>query len=460
MRRRGGGFRATAGARAIRAALAVIVLCLGVGYGFVAARRELFPYPLAKRLFYAVAVPPRDYGGATPGMWRPRRPVEGHLTDEQRQEMAELAALGYLRGSKPAGEAEGVTLHDPERAYNGLNLFASGHGPEALLMDMDGNVLHSWVRDLWSVWPDWEEARGVTGAEHWACAHLFENGDLLAVFAGFGVIKIDNDSDLLWSYDGGSHHDLFVTDEGLIYTLDREPRMVPRINETEPVMEDFVTVLSPEGELARRFSVLEAFERSEYAPVLSRMPRSRDILHSNAIEVLDGGLARRSPAFREGNVLISIRELDAIAVVDMETETVVWALFGRWKAQHDPTVLPNGRMLLFNNFAGPEASEVLEFDPFTQEVFWSYEGGGAIDFYTAEVGANQRLPNGNTVIVESANGRVFEVTPDRTIVWEFINPHRAGEDNELIATLRGMVRLPPEFPLDWLEADGSQVAEH
>ena len=455
MPRREGRSRSPWRARTIRAVLVLIVLCLGVGYGFVAARRELFPYPLAKRLFYAVAVPPREYGGATPGMWRPRRPVEGHPTDEQREEMAKLAALGYLRGSKPAGEAEGVTLHDTERAYHGLNLFTSGHGPEAILMDMDGKVLHSWARDLWSVWPDWEEARGVTGAEHWACAHLFENGDLLAVFAGFGMIKIDSESNLLWSYDGGSHHDLFVTDEGLIYTLDREPRMLPRINEAEPVMEDFVTVLSPGGELLRRFSVLEAFERSEYAPVLVRMPRSRDILHSNAIEVLDGRLAHRSPAFRKGNVLISVRELDAIAVVDMETEVIVWVLSGRWKAQHDPTVLANGRVLLFNNFAGPEVSEVLEFDPFTQEVFWSYEGGGPIDFYTAEVGANQRLPNGNTLMVESANGRAIEVTPERAVVWEFINPHRAGEDNELIATLREMVRLPAGFPLDWREARGS-----
>ena len=166
---------------------------------------------------------------------------EEGLSMEARAEMARLAALGYLRGSKPAGEQDGVTLYDPERAYVGLSLFTSGHGPEALLMDMDGNVLHSWERDLWSVWPDWEEARGVTGAEHWACAHLFENGDLLAVFAGFGMIKIDKDSDLLWAYDGGSHHDLFVADDGLIYTLDREPRMIPRIHEKEPVMEDFVT---------------------------------------------------------------------------------------------------------------------------------------------------------------------------------------------------------------------------
>ena len=34
----------------------------------------------------------------------------------------------------------------------------------------------------------------------------------------------------------------------------------------------------------------------------------------------------------------------------------------------------------------------------------------------------QRLPNGNTLITEGAGGRIFEVTNDRQIVWEYMNP--------------------------------------
>jgi len=438
----------------------VIIFCVGVAYGIVADKRGLFPYRFVRRLYYATAGRAPDYGGATPGKWRPRRVSQRRpeLTDAQRAEMERLAGLGYLTGIVPAGEDEGVTLYDPLLAYDGFNLLTSGHAPEAQLLDMRGEVLHSWRRDFWSVWPDWGEARGVTGAEHWACAHLFTNGDLLAIFEGFGIVKLDRDSNLLWSYDGGSHHDLFVAGDGLIYTLDQEPRMVPRINEERPVLEDFITVLSPDGELLRRFSVYEAFERSRYAPVLSAMPEAGDILHTNTIEVLDGRLESFSPAFRAGNVLISILKLDALAVVDTETETVVWALSGRWRRQHDPSVLENGRMLLFNNWAGDESSEVLEFDPFTQEVVWSFRGDEVNDFYSRANGATQRLPNGNTVIVESANGRVFEVTPDKTFVWEYINPHRAGAENELIATVRAMVRLSPDFPLDWTGARPSGVA--
>jgi hypothetical protein len=152
---------------------------------------------------------------------------------------------------------------------------------------------------------------------------------------------------------------------------------------------------------------------------------------------------------------VSFLRLDAIAVVDMETEEIAWALSGLWHEQHQPTVLHNGHMLVFDNEFdnrfGERVSRVLEIDPFTQEIFWTYEGGPGRPFYTPTCGSNQRLPNGNTLITESDAGRAFEVTKDGTIVWEYLSPYRAGEEGELIATLFEVVRLPPDFPTGWLE---------
>ena len=34
----------------------------------------------------------------------------------------------------------------------------------------------------------------------------------------------------------------------------------------------------------------------------------------------------------------------------------------------------------------------------------------------------QRLPNGNTLICESDAGRIFEVTQDKEIVWDYYSP--------------------------------------
>jgi len=93
---------------------------------------------------------------------------------------------------------------------------------------------------------------------------------------------------------------------------------------------------------------------------------------------------------------------------------------------------------------------VVEFDPATLAVAWEYHAPNARDFYSKECGSSERLPNGNTLITESDGGRAFEVTPRREIVWEFVNPAHAGEENEFIASVFEMVRLPRDFQLAWL----------
>jgi hypothetical protein len=94
---------------------------------------------------------------------------------------------------------------------------------------------------------------------------------------------------------------------------------------------------------------------------------------------------------------------------------------------------------------------VLELDPFSQQIHWIFEGTEDEPFFTRTCGSVQRLPNGNTLITESDAGRAFEVTRDKRIAWEFVSPHRAGRNGELIATLFDVVRLPPDFPTEWSE---------
>jgi hypothetical protein len=317
-------------------------------------------------------------------------------------------------------------------------------------MDMDGSVLHEWHYEFRDVWPDNPISDEAVGTHYWRFVHLYENGDVLAIFEGTGLIKLDHESNLLWDRPGGYHHDLEVVDDGSIYILRHRAHIVPRWSPEHPVLEHFVTVLDSEGHAQRSVSLLTAFENSPYSPTLRRAPTLGDPLHSNSIQLLDGSLSDRLPAFEAGNVLVSIRELDTIAVIDLDAESIVWAMSGLWQRQHDATLLPNGRILLFDNWHGPGASEALEIDPFSQVVHWSYAGSDDTPFYSETCGASQRLPNGNTLIVESDNGRAFEVIADGTIVWEYVSPYRAGEAGQLIATLFDVVRLPEDFPTDWI----------
>ena len=48
--------------------------------------------------------------------------------------------------------------------------------------------------------------------------------------------------------------------------------------------------------------------------------------------------------------------------------------------------------------------------------------GNDISFYSYHISSAERQPNGNVVICEGAPGRLFEVTPQKEIVWEYISP--------------------------------------
>ncbi|MGH7858519.1 MAG: arylsulfotransferase family protein, partial [Candidatus Binatia bacterium] len=348
--------------RLLLGALFLSSLAVSFAWGVLAGRDETFPFHELRSLYHAVSDKPA-------GRWRPAPDAAAPSPDDETR--SALLALPYLQGYEPAPQSQNVIRYEKDRSYSGLNLYVSGHAAEAILMDMHGKELHKWSLPYEKVWQDDNPS---TGAKYWRRAHALPNGDLLAIFEGIGLVKLDKGSRLLWSYRGGCHHDLWVDDAGEISVLTRQSRVVPRINPQRPVVEDFVTRLSPDGEALRSFSLLRAFEDSPYSAILDRVNRKKagDIFHTNTIEVLDGSLADRAPAFRKGNILVSILYLDAIAVIDPGTEKVVWALSGMWRRQHQPTVLGNGHMLLFDNLGHGGRSRVLELDPFTQRLFWRY----------------------------------------------------------------------------------------
>ena len=73
------------------------------------------------------------------GRWREYKThrFDESLGDEQRRQISELEAIGYLAGSQAAPGAGGVLVHDTERARPGLNFYTSGHDTEASLMTME-----------------------------------------------------------------------------------------------------------------------------------------------------------------------------------------------------------------------------------------------------------------------------------------------------------------------------------
>ncbi len=393
--------------------------------------------------------------------WRPSEHdllADDGMDDATQEQLAELEALGYLGAVNAAPATSGVTVHDTTKAWPGLNLYVSGHAPELTLMDMDGRILHTWRPNYdHPNWPEDHAPEEEMADRHWRRGRLFPNGDVLTVQSGELLVKMDRHGDILWAKPGGYHHDLRVMDDGRIYVLYREWERVANGGPGRETLVDYIMILDADGNELRRVSLLQALEDSPYAPVLADLDYGGDILHANSIQVLDGQLSDRIPAFREGNVMVCMLMPSLVAVVDMETERVVWGQTGKWLHPHDPKLLPDDTLMIFDN-AGPSwhwllprASRVLICDPVTLEVTWDYTGGPDQPFHSNTSGAAWRLPNDNILISETNNGRAFEVTRDKEIVWEYFNPERSGENDELIANIFELVRYPEDYAQTWLQ---------
>ncbi len=120
-------------------------------------------------------------------------------------------------------------------------------------------------------------------------------------------------------------------------------------------------------------------------------------------------------------------------------------------------------MLVFDNrgdLPNGGTSRVIEFDPATLAIEWQYPGPDDPAIYTAFLGSQQRLPNGNTLICESSNGRIIEVDPDGNIVWDYRVPEIIEKaDGSKRATAIFATRfLPEQLPfLD--DTNPAQAAE-
>jgi outer membrane protein assembly factor BamB len=429
--------------------LAALFLCFVVGAWVVLA--QVFPYPyLAQAYEGGRALLAKETQYRDPfrtDFWKPVR----------------TAAIG-------------VTRHDPVKAQQGLTLYTSGHEARADLVAMDGEVVHTWQLPFSAVW---DETSPVSDPQpddfiYWRKAMVYPNGDLLAVYVasgdspwGYGLVRIDKDSQLVWKYLGQTHHDVDIGEDGRVYALTHEIRHnayqdFPQL--AVPRIDDFVVVLSPDGEELQKVSIADALINSPYARLLTRVVwyTKGDYLHTNGIDVVEADDAVAlplAPIVKAGQVLLSFREIDTVALLDLEQERIVWALRGPWLAQHDPDILDDGSILMFDNLGrfldadgsdaegGAGRSRIIAFDPSTTEIVWEYAGTAEEPFDSDVRASQQRLANGNTLITEETGGRIIEVTPEGEIVWEFVNPVRAegrGEDGgDMIPIVSFAQRIDP-----------------
>jgi len=334
----------------------------------------------------------------------------------------------------------GVTRYVPSRAYNGYALFAPlfGFGRDIWLIDMQGRIVHRWNT----------EPYGPT------FARLLPNGNLLYLGVkpggtkgpvlgdlfgekyepkseeerGAYLIEVDWDNNLIWKYEAPYYnHDFNRMENGnTIYikfiTVPQDIAAkvkggIPGTESNGVMWADGLEEVTPEGKVVWEWRAYEHLDPEEDA--ICPHERRVEWCHMNTCTVLP-----------DGNILGSFRHTNIICFIDKATGDIIW----RWGVrelghQHEPTMLNNGNILVYDNgvhrFFSQDLdyySRILEVNPTTNEIEWEYKADPPSDFYSLGMGSAQRLPNGNTFICESLPGRLFEITPDGEIVWEYISP--------------------------------------
>ena len=137
-------------------------------------------------------------------------------------------------------------------------------------------------------------------------------------------------------------------------------------------------------------------------------------------------IAQKYPKISNQSIMISMRNLDLIAFLDLETEKITWAFLGPWRGQHSTKFLENGNIIMLDNQGnaaegGP--SRILEINMDNLAIEWEYTGTKDTPFHTPYNGMIDILPNGNILISETHSGRIFEVNKDdvfSNIIWSIV----------------------------------------
>lgn len=242
-------------------------------------------------------------------------------------------------------------------------------------------------------------------------------------------------------------------------------------------------------------------------PVLVGDPDQTDYLHINSISWLgpnrwyDQGDLR----FHPDNIIFDGRSCNLSGIIarhdhpdgEWKSGDIVWRVGPHFTpaypehklrqviGQHMVHIIPRGlpgagNILMFDNggYAGfgplvsgstrgtwpntlRDFSRIVEFNPITLERVWEwtqpkptadYDGDGDIkgkerQFLSTFNSGVQRLQNGNTLVCEALAGRVFELTQEGDIVWEFISPYftSAVFDGFVTNVLYRAYRVPYEW---------------
>jgi hypothetical protein len=426
------------------------VLAAAWGWGVYSVLNQVFPYPQIRDAL-----------------------LESRTAATLLRERAGLDLPLYYLPGLPHTDA--VRSREPGALAAGLVLVShmvADRAEVVRIIDEPGNVLHEWPIDWFELWPNPDhlsedvkpKSRPGTSIHG---LKLLPDGDLVFNFENLGLIRLDYCGNVVWRLPYLTHHSVELADDGNLWVsgkivheqaVERMPNFVP------PFQEYTVVEVAPTGEILREISLYDLFVANGLRGLLYLSARNNygtrvtgDTLHLNDVEPFPANMT--PGVFGPGDVMVSLRNANAILVFNRDTGRVKYANVGSVVRQHDPDFVDGNTISVFDNnnlsaatteeFEGGTtlASRILLIDAQTDETRVLFEGTPEQPFFTNIMGKHQWLPNGNVMIAGAREGRAFAVDPKGRIVWEYFNDVGDG----LVGLLDDAQRLPESIDASALD---------
>jgi Arylsulfotransferase (ASST) len=324
----------------------------------------------------------------------------------------------------PEGAArQRVVIHRPDLFEAGYRAIMAWDGDRygIWLIDSRGQDAHYWPVEYQKLVPDGPSTLEPHGM------YILKDGSILLNFdTGNALARLDACGQPIWVKNGIYHHSIEPAEDGSFWTwradgsaygpyqylVNFNPESGDVIQQYS-LIEDFINDSQENGEI---FAIPEdyAYGRDDFAS-------DEDLFHPNDLEPLHSSFAEKFPDFDAGDLLVSFRNIDLVAVLDPTHRKIKWWSHGPWRFQHDPDFGSDGKILVYNNNSGRgHRSNVIAIDPASRRLDVAFSDG-ATKFYSSWAGKLQRLPGGAVLVVVPDEGRVLEALWSGELIFEFNN---------------------------------------
>lgn len=349
--------------------------------------------------------------------------------DDQGKEIYTSADLRFLiKGDSRIDQSgQKVNLIPHSGPHSGGFIFLD-HATSAI--DREGNFV--WYLPENPLWDgQWERLRDI---------RMTDQGTVTFIHEGKGLFETDLNGNVVWTMDSPVkdtamskryfHHEFFRKgDHYFVLAMEWVSKQFAGDTAAQSVPYDQILEYDQAGKVVWKWDSRDYFVDEEFIAMRGDRKMTPGQGHMNSVSLsLDGKYLYGG--FRNISRVVKIRKKNGKVVKSYGKKILPGrARVGHswFRRQHNATILPGGRILVFNNDSVVDrslSSSLVIFDERakndTDGLLWRFDlkFDSLSDARCVQTGSAEELPNGNILTGMGTVNRILEVTPEKEVLWD------------------------------------------